>query len=57
MKTGISMAAAGWQRQSTTLGENKKNKVRQMRLIRINIYFTCYGMGATTIDIPRIHSP
>lgn len=57
MKTGISMAAAGWQRQSTTLGENKKNKVRQMRLIRINIYFTCYGTGATTIDIPRIHSP
>lgn len=45
MKTGISMAAAGWQRQSPALRESKKHKVRQIRLIRINIYFICYRMG------------
>lgn len=56
MKTGIPMAAAGWQRQSTTLREREKNKVRQMKLIRINIFFICYGMGATTTDIPIIHN-
>lgn len=50
MKTGISMAAAGWQRQSPTLRESKKPKVRQMRH-QTQYLFHLLWNGSTKITV------
>lgn len=48
---------SGLARQSPTLRGSKKNKVRQMRLIRINIYFICYRTGVPwPQSLSKIHN-
>lgn len=51
---GYTHGNGGLARQSPTLRRREKNKVRQMRLTRINIYFICYRMGVPQLQsLPR----